>query len=147
MRIVLIITTILCSSLTTCFAQTDNYKASLKKMLEAGGTEATFKVAIKQMFDMFKKQYTNVPENVWTDFEKEFSQTSMDDLVDMLAPVYEKHMTQADLDKISEFFQTPIGKKYATSSPLIMQESMQVGQQWGMKVAQKFQESLKEKGY
>lgn len=146
MRKIIIIITILCGTLTT-FAQTDNYKASLKKMLEAGGTEATFKVAIKQMFEMFKKQYPNIPDNVWADFEKEFSQTSMNDLVDMLAPVYEKHMTQADLDNISQFFQTPIGKKYAASSPLIMQESMQVGQQWGMKVAQKFQERLKEKGY
>ena len=71
----------------------------------------------------------------------------MDELADMLAPVYEKHMTENDLKKIIEFYQTPVGKKYAEKTPLITQESMQVGQQWGMRIGQKVMERLKEKGY
>ncbi|MEC8831971.1 MAG: DUF2059 domain-containing protein [Bacteroidota bacterium] len=46
-----------------------------------------------------------------------------------------------------QFFETPVGKKYAASTPLILQESMQVGQQWGMKIGQDFQRKLQEKGY
>lgn len=125
----------------------DSYKATLKKMLSVAGTEETFKVAIKQMFGMFKQQKADVPEAVWSDFEQEFSQTSMDELVNMLAPVYHKHMTEEDLAKMIEFYETPVGKKYAEKTPLIMQESMQVGQEWGMKMGQQFQEKLKEKGY
>jgi uncharacterized protein len=83
----------------------------------------------------------------WSGFEKEFSKTSMDELVDMLAPVYQKHMTENDLKKIIEFYQTPVGKKYAEKTPVIMQESMQVGQQWGMKMGQAFQDKLKARGY
>jgi hypothetical protein len=79
--------------------------------------------------------------------EKEFLKTSLDDLVDMLVPVYSKHLTLDDLQKIIDFYQTPAGKKYAEKTPLIMQESMQIGQQWGMKIGQKFQEKLQEKGY
>jgi hypothetical protein len=124
-----------------------DYKSTLKKMLDAAGTEETFKTAIKQMMGMLKQQNANVPDSVWSDFEKEFSMTSMDELVDMLAPVYQKHMTESDLSKIIEFYQTPVGKKYAEKTPLIMAESMQVGQQWGMRIGQKFQEKLKEKGY
>ena len=138
---------ILIVSLGQTFGQADSYKVTLKKMLYVAGTEASFKVAIKQMFDMFKQQTTNVPDSIWVELEKEFSKTSMDELVDMLSPTYQKHMTEADLKKIIGFYQTPVGKKYAEKTPFIMQESMQVGQQWGMKIGQKFQERLKEKGY
>lgn len=123
------------------------YKAALKKMFEVSGTEETYKAALKQVIGMFKQQNTNVPEAVWADFEKEFSTTSLSSLVDMLSPVYQKYMTKEDLQKMTEFYQTPVGKKYAANTPLIMQESMQVGQQWGMKIGQQFQEKLKEKGY
>jgi len=129
-------------------AQTDDkYKATLKKMLSVAGSDASFEIVIKQMFCMFKQQKTNVPDSVWTMFESEFSQTSINELVDMLSPVYQKHITMAELNKIIEFYETPVGKKYAEKTPLIMQESMQVGQQWGIKVGEKFQEKLKAKGY
>ena|SRR5690349_18334869 len=147
MKKLIIIISVLIAPLGETFAQVDSYKATLKKVLEVAGTEENFKVAIKQMFGMFKQQNSNVPDSFWEEAEKEFSETSMDDLVDMLSPVYQKHMTESDLKKIIEFYQTPAGKKYAEKTPLILQESMQVGQQWGMKIAQRVQEKLKEKGY
>ena len=96
---------------------------------------------------MFKEQKSAVPDSVWTAFEVEFSKTSMDELVTMLVPVYQKHLTENDLQGMIEFYQTPVGKKYAQKTPLIMQESMQVGQQWGMKVGEAFDEKLRAKGY
>ncbi len=148
MKKVLVVISILVISLSSSFGQTDNsYRTTLKKLLEVAGTESTFNVVIKQMFDMFKQQKTNVPDSIWADFEKEFLKTSVNDLVEMLSPVYQKYMTETDLQKIIEFYQTPVGKKYAEKTPLITQESMQVGQQWGMKIGQQFQEKLKEKGY
>jgi uncharacterized protein len=143
----LLLLLVLFTVLGSAHAQSTSYKSTLKTLLEAAGTEATFKVAIKQMFDMFKQQKTNVPESVWADFEKEFSQTSMDDLVEMMVPIYQRHMTEDELKNIIKFYETPAGKKYAEKTPLIMQESMQAGQEWGMKVGQRFQEKLKEKGY
>jgi hypothetical protein len=147
MKKLIVVISFLIISSGEIFGQADSYKVTLKKMLEVAGTEATFKVAIKQMFEMFKQQKTNVPDSFWVDFEKEFSTASMDDLVDMLSPIYQKHISEADLKKIIEFYQTPVGKKYAEKTPLIMQESMQVGQQWGMKIGERFQEKLKAKGY
>ena len=130
------------------FAQSSTtYKTTLKQMLESAGTEAVFKTAIKQMFDMYRSQKTNVPEEVWNAAEAEFNKSSMEELIDMLTPVYEKHFTEADLKKVIEFYQTPAGKKYAEKAPLLMEESMQIGQQWGMKVGQRLAENLKAKGY
>lgn len=65
----------------------------------------------------------------------------------MLAPVYIKYMTIEDLKEMKIFYQIPVGKKYAISSPMIMQESMQVGQQWGKKLGEDVIKKLQEKGY
>ncbi len=130
------------------FGQVDpEFKAALKNMFEVSGSEETYKTVIKQMVSMFKMQFTNVPEEHWNELEKEFLQTSLVDLVDMLVPIYSKHLTLDDIQKIIEFYHTPTGKKYAEKTPLITQESMQIGQQWGMQIGQDFQNKLKEKGY
>jgi hypothetical protein len=130
------------------FGQSDDeFKAKLKNMFEVSGSEEAYKTVIKQMITMYKQQFSSVPEEAWNELQKEFLKTSIDDLVDMLVPVYSRHLTLDDLQKIIEFYQTPVGKKYAEKTPLIMQESIQVGQQWGMKIGQEFQNKLQEKGY
>ena len=135
------------SSLTLVFGQSDvEYKSTLKKMFEVSGSEEAYKSGIRQMFVMFR-QKENVPQEVWDALESEFLQTSLNDLVEMLTPVYQKHLTTADLQKVIQFYQTPAGEKFAQKTPFIMQESMQVGQQWGMKVGKDVETKLKEKGY
>ena len=125
----------------------DKYSKTLKTMFAASGTSESYQAVIKQTMVMLKQQHSEVSAEVWEELEKEFLKTSLEDLVNMLVPVYKKHLNQNDLDKIIDFYQTPAGKKLAESTPLIMQESMQIGQQWGMKIGQEFEKKLREKGY
>lgn len=125
----------------------DSYKATLLKMFTASGTDQSYKSAIDQMLSMFQAQKPEVPEEVWNEFQIQFMNTSLNDLAEMLAPVYQNHLTESDLEDIIAFYSTPTGKKFANSTPMIMQESMQIGQNWGMEMAQEIQEKLTEKGY
>ena len=144
----LLVITILLITFSSTFAQDNtSYKATLKKMLESAGSQGAFQTAIKQMFSMFRQQKTNVPADVWNALETEMEKTSMDELTTLLTPVYQKQLTEADLKKIIEFYETPVGKKYAGSVPAIMQESMQVVQEWGMKLSQQIMQKITEKGY
>ena len=120
------------------------YVAALKKMIVVSGSDATFKLVIPQMFAMMKQQLPNVPAEFWSEAEKEMMKTLVDDL---LAPIYHKRLTLSDLQEITKFYESPVGKKMAAAQPAIATESMAVGQQWGMKIATKVQESLKAKGY
>jgi hypothetical protein len=130
------------------FGQThDDYKETLQKMLKISGSEESYHAAINQMFTMFKQQYSAVNEETWTSFEAEFKNTSINDLLELIVPVYQKHMTIEDLKELIKFYETPVGKKFALKTPLIVQESMQVGQQWGMKIGQDFAKKMKDKGY
>jgi len=146
MKKILTLLTFFVLSTSVCFSQTSTeYKTALKKMMIASGAENTYKVVIDQMVAAFKTQKSNVPEEFWTEMGAEMVKTSMTDLVDMLAPVYEKHLTLADINGLIAFYQSPIGKKFAEKTPFITQESMQIGQQWGMKLGQKIVDKLKEK--
>lgn len=128
-------------------AQTSSYSVTLKKYMEASGSLAAFKSAVTGMMSNFKTMNSSVPDEVWKELESEFLGTSVDDLVTMLAPVYEKHLTEADLNDIIKFYHSPVGKKLAEKTPAITEESMQAGQEWGQAVAQKVMQKLKEKGY
>lgn len=133
---------------TGAIGQVDTeYHKTLKKMLAMAGTEGTYKAAIKNMMSLIRQQYPNVSEEVWTELESEFLKTSLEDLTVMLVPIYQKYLSQDDLEKVIKFYETPVGKKFAKSSPLIMQESMQAGQQWGIKIGQAFMQKMQEKGY
>jgi len=129
-------------------AQVDaKYNKTLKQMFAMTGSEDTYKIAIEQIYERFKQQYPNVNEEVWTEMKDEFANNSLNSLVQMLAPIYNKYMTQKDLEGLIEFYETPLGKNFTKNYPLILQESMQMGEQWGMNIQQNFQSKMKEKGY
>jgi hypothetical protein len=120
----------------------DKYRKTLKKMFEVSGTEKAYEAGIKQMVIMFKEQMKEIDAKTWDELESEFLKASLTDLVDLMAPVYHKHLTQSDLEQLITFYETPFGKKYAEKTPLIMEESMSIGQEWGMKIGKQFQERL-----
>lgn len=134
--------------ISATYGQVDkDYAKSLRKMFKVSGTEETYQTIIQQMFGMFKQQYPQVEEEIWDEFEKEFSKTSLDDLTEMLVPVYSKYLTIEDLEAMIEFYSTPTGKKFARNTPMITQESMQIGQEWGLKMGEDFIKKMQEKGY
>ena len=53
------------------------------------------------------------------------------DLMDKIVPVYQKNLSEDDIQAILSFDNTPDGKKLLASQPVIMQESVQIDQQWG----------------
>ena len=133
---------------TTVFCQEDlAYSKTLKQMFTVSGAEGSYKAVINQFTTMFRQKYPDVDSQIWDDFEAEFSKASMDELAEMLVPTYKKYMTIDDLKELIRFYETPVGKKYAKNMPNIMQESMQVGQEWGMKIGQQLEAKMKEKGY
>ena len=98
----LIFTALLITSLAfnTQAQDADPYKDTLKEMLVASGSMGTFQVAIKQVFNMYKQQKPGVPDEVWEELQSSFSKTSIDDLAEMLTPVYKKNLTQSDLQAL-----------------------------------------------
>lgn len=136
-------------SWATCtLAQSDDeYAQALQKMIEVSGGEDSYKVVIHQFTEMYKEQYPEIDAKFWKEFEKEFQLAAMNDLVVLLVPVYQKHLTLEDLNDIIAFYQTRAGKKFADKLPMILKDSMEVGAQWGAVIGERFARKMQEKGY
>lgn len=124
-----------------------NYKQSLKKLIQVSGSEVAYKAALNQMISMLKQQQTNVPNEFWDEFSTEVNKDAFNQLINLILPIYQKHLTEADLLGVIAFYETPAGKKYAEKTPLITQESMLAGQEWGKQIGQRVLDKLKAKGY
>lgn len=143
-----ILTLLLTFVTTFSFSQENNsYKSSLTKLIQVSGSEAAYKGVLNQMVSMFKQQQSNVPKEFWDEFTIEVNKNAIDQLVNLVLPIYQKHLTEADLLGVIAFYETPTGKKFAEKTPLITQESMLAGQEWGKQIGQKVVDRLKEKGY
>jgi hypothetical protein len=143
-----ILTVLLALITTLSFGQVnDTYKSTLQKMMQVSGSEATFKTALDQMISIFKQQQLNVPSEIWNEFAAEMNKDAIGKLVELILPAYQKHLTEADLRQLIAFYETPVGKKFAEKTPLITQETMVAGQEWGRQIGEKVTNKLKEKGY
>jgi len=119
----------------------------IKHLFDINGSRATFLASIPQIIGSFKNLRSDIPEKIWTELEKEMSGEALEELVNLLVPIYKKHFTHEEIKQMVQFFESPAGKKFAEKSPVITQESMMIGQQWGMKIGEKIGKKLEEKGY
>ena len=99
---------------------------------------------MQEMLNSYRQGLPQVPDEFWAGFAKKIK---TEDLVDMLVPVYDRHLTHSEVVSLIGFFEGPVGKKLISVQPSIMKESMQVGQQWGEKISNEVTAELQKKGY
>ncbi len=130
----------------TLSAQTDvEYSNSLRKMFETSGSEKIYKLVVKKMLSSHKENLLlDMDDDIFKSFEAECLNMSLDVLVEMYAPVYKKYMSKQDLDELTKFYQSPIGQKVVNNTPTIMEESMEIGKQWGMQIGEKIEKKIRE---
>jgi uncharacterized protein len=51
----------------------------------------------------------------------------LDEMIDAMIPIYQRHLTKADVDEMIRFYSSPVGQKLLREQPQILQESMQAG--------------------
>ena len=137
----------ICSIVSSSAQAPTEYKTVLKEMFTVSGSEQAYKTVITQMIGLFKAQYTQVPDTFWQEFETELLNKGIDGLTEMLVPTYKTYLSIEDLQTIIAFYKTPTGTKFANSTPLIMQESIKIGETWGMQIGNEIIKKILEKGY
>jgi len=118
-------------------------KADIQKLLDLSGSGEMGIDAMNRMIGGFRKSMPNVPEEFWTSFMKEVSK---DDLLNLVIPVYDKHLTHDEIKELIKFYESPIGKKLISVNPQIMKESMAAGEEWGRKIAERVLKKLQDQG-
>ncbi len=114
-------------------------KDDIRKLLRLTGSGDLGKQVATQLLGTFKAQNPKVPQKFWDDFAKEIK---AEDLIEMVVPIYDKHLSHEDIKVVIAFYETPTGKRFVKSLPQLTQESMAAGQKWGMALAQKVVDRL-----
>jgi uncharacterized protein len=115
-------------------------EAEIRKLLDLVGTVKMTHQVMDQMISNFRMQNSDVSSEFWDRFEKEMN---IQDLVDKMIPIYAKYYSLDDLKAINAFYETPAGQRLLLAMPHVMQESMQIGQDWGRHVATRLMAELK----
>lgn len=128
----------------SAFSQSASKAEKIKKYMEVMGTTKLMDATMDNMITLYKKNYPLVDSAFWAAYKNEFMSG---ELINMLTPIYDKHLTEEDLDALIAFYSTDTGQKIIKSLPEIMKESMNVGAEWGREIGAKLIEQLKAKGY
>ncbi len=139
-----LILVLLCAGGAVGFSQSSSKIENIKKLLDLTGSGKMGAQVAQTMISSFQESYSNVPTEYWESVKKEIN---ADDIVALVIPIYDKYYTEEDIQKLIEFYESPIGKKVISTTPLIVQESMSAGKIWGENIGKKVMEKLKNDGY
>lgn len=117
----------------------DDVRALLRVMKAGENAVAAMKRSIPAM----RQAMPQVPETFWTAFTAEFTPQRMEDLA---LPIYEKHLTAAEVKALLAFYATPEGASFIRKQPLLQEESMLAGQKLGEQVGREVAERLQAEG-
>ena len=131
---------------------TDAKRADIEKLIEMTGALAVG----EQMSNSFVTQMTQTIKTIRPDLSpelfdilgEEVNSAIKEDLPKFLAtiiPVYHKFFSHQDIKEIVLFYQTPLGRKTIRVMPLLMQECMFLGQQWGQTLGPEIQKRVIER--
>lgn len=116
----------------------------IKRLMLISGAGDLGVQIMNQMVGSFKQSLPQVPDTFWDEFRKDIN---ADALIDLCVPIYDKHLSHADIKELIRFYETPAGKRILKALPLITQESVLAGQKLAQDIAQKAIQRLEEKGY
>jgi hypothetical protein len=128
-------------------AQDDDFEEDMALMLELNGSRQTYDMMFGQIVNQMKASMPNVSDEAWAKVKEDVFDKQIEELNKKLVPIYKKHFTHDEIKDIIAFYQTETGRKMAQKSAVISQESMAIGQQWGMQLGQSIQNYITENGY
>lgn len=113
-------------------AQTQTPEDKVRSLINANGGRGNFEMVMVQMIDLQSKAMQDLlPVEFFDEFKKDVLKSGYDEILELIVPIYLKHYSEDEIDRMITFFQSDLGQVMVKNTPLIMQESMAAGQQWG----------------
>ena len=114
---------------------------TIRQIMALGGVDdlaqSYGKALADQMYQILKTSRPEIPAEAMTIIRAEVDQQLAADREQLLAQIeaiFDRSFTAAELEELSRFYQTELGRKSLALMPKIMQENMEIGRNWGKKV-------------
>jgi hypothetical protein len=56
---------------------------------------------------------------------------NQDEMLELIIPVYQKHLTRQEVKMVTDFYSSPAGQAFVQKMPIVLNEAMQVGGDYG----------------
>jgi hypothetical protein len=107
--------------------------------------EAVYQNGLPNLRGLFYRIFPDAPTaKVDSLIDRKFNTSAM---LEVIIPVYDKHLTLDDLKASIDFYKTPAGKRMAKVLPQITIESSEAGKKMGEKAAYEILNELEQMGY
>jgi hypothetical protein len=136
---------LVCSAASAQQAVAPEKDKAIRQLMDTTGALSIGKQMANGMLAQLKPLFRDVPDAFWSELLSEFDDPQ--GFTSLLVPIYDRHLTLAEVEELLRFYSTPLGKKLIQVLPAITQESMLVGQRWGELKAQQIIERLNAAGY
>lgn len=128
------ITLVLVSALAApiaSYAQPQASKESIIQLLEMTNTIKSVQQSIDPLLRMLKTLKPDAPDEFWSDIRNNINS---DNFTSLIIPIYQKHLSEEDVQNLIAFYKTPTGKKFITVKPMLDKEAVSKGREWGQKL-------------
>ncbi|HET7841242.1 MAG TPA: DUF2059 domain-containing protein [Terriglobia bacterium] len=124
-------------------------EAEIRELLRVTGMTETVGRQMNQMADQLKPLLENsLPpgqrrhEIVETFTKKFLARANSEALLQQIIPIYAKYMSEEDVKAVIRFYKSPAGQRLLKVMPEMMQESSEVGKQWGENLAREVMDEM-----
>ena len=105
--------------------------ADVRKLLQLTGSREMVNQMKSTLMEQFRQSSPNLPPEM---FQEMLAEMKAEDLEESIIPIYLKNFTAGDIKHLIAFYESPFGRKVTKVMPVIMQESSEVGMNWGQGV-------------
>lgn len=113
------------------------------ELLEVTGASDMGLHVMDILLTQFQMMAPEVPENYWTELRTEIDP---EELTALIIPVYQRHLSAADVDAALTFFRSAEGRNWIEKQPVMFEEAQLIGQTWGQQLGQRVFERLEREG-
>ena len=132
---------------------TPEKKADIANLLSMTGVSDLANVLAnvmnEQLISAIQSARPDIPPNTFEVIREETRKTIDEALseeggfIDLLVLIYDRNFTHNEIKEMISFYNTPLGKKLIATMPVLMQEGMAAGKQWGKQFSPILQERVR----
>ena len=124
---------------SSAFSESSKEKlADIKKLLVVSGIHEQMSYMKQNIINSYGKAvsmtYPNIPAPFWDEFNGLIEPNDVDELIDRVILVYDKHMNHEAIKELIKMFDTDFWKEWKEKMPTISREAGAVGSQWGQEL-------------
>ena len=124
-------------------------EADIRRLLDVTGVTAVMLQSMSGSENDIKPLLMNsFPPGAYRDklidlfFAKFNSKIDAKSLIDLIIPIYDKHLKRDEIQGLARFYSTPLGQKVITVLPQITVEAQDAGRKWGENLGRQSMEDV-----